>query len=191
MTIREIQKQYGNWKILKELPRKIFPSGVKRMFLCECSCGQKKQVPLTRLERGDSTNCGCERNKQLGNFGKQKFVHGMSRSTIEKRRFYWVWNGMKERCLNRNNKSYKNYGGRGITIDEEWKEFKNFMIDMYDEYISHQQRHGRDTTIERVDNGLGYNKKNCIWTTHKKQNINRRPKHKYDTKKRTHNSWTL
>jgi hypothetical protein len=70
-------------------------------------------------------------------------------------RTYHLWESMIQRCNNANCKHYKNYGGRGITVCEEWKEFINFWDDMYDcpdGYV-----------LDRIDNDKGYNPENCQW----------------------------
>jgi hypothetical protein len=81
-------------------------------------------------------------------------------------REYTVWQNMKQRCLNSKSLEYKNYGGRGITICEEWLKFKNFIKDM-------GNKPEEDSTIERIDVNKGYNKENCIWLKRSKQGENR------------------
>lgn len=79
-----------------------------------------------------------------------------------------VWQAMKQRCLNPNNKQYKDYGGRGIAVCDRWLDFKNFQSDMGEKPDG--------LTIDRIDNDLGYFPLNCRWTSHLVQNNNRRPK---------------
>lgn len=71
------------------------------------------------------------------------------------------------RCCNPIDKAYKNYGGRGIRVTESWKHFKNFALDM-------GLRPEEHLTLERKDNGLGYEKSNCIWASRSDQCVNRR-----------------
>ena len=111
-------------------------------------------------------DCVHERMRGLGTKSKK---HGM-RGT----RFYKVWENMKTRCLYRKHKAFKRYGGRGIMFCDRWAKFDNFMEDMYASYIAHSKKHGeKDTTLNRIDNNKGYEKKNCDWQTYKKQNHNR------------------
>jgi len=78
---------------------------------------------------------------------------------------------MKARCKYEFLNCYKNYGGRGITVCEEWiDDFTKFKEDMYEDYIIHCKNYSeRETTIERIDVNLGYNKENCTWATYKEQ----------------------
>lgn len=73
---------------------------------------------------------------------------------------------MKSRCLNPNNASYKNYGGRGISVCKRWMSFKNFYADMGDRPEGY--------TLERVDNDKGYSPDNCVWASRFAQSRNRR-----------------
>lgn len=74
---------------------------------------------------------------------------------------------MKSRCLKKNNKDYKNYGGRGIKICERWlTSFDNFITDMG------ERPHGRQ--IERINNDRDYEPSNCRWATKIEQNRNTR-----------------
>jgi len=80
---------------------------------------------------------------------------------------YAAWHSMKNRCLNSNTKDYKNYGGRGITIDPTWMQFENFIVDM-------GRKPSSEYTLERIDTNGNYNKLNCEWRTSTQQNRNRR-----------------
>jgi len=101
---------------------------------------------------------------------KRGFKHGMERT-----RFYRIWWQIKQRCLNKNTKYFKNYGGRGITVCDKWLKFENFRDDMYKSYLKHVEKFGeRKTSIDRIDNDDNYKKKNCRFVTPKDQANNRR-----------------
>ena len=87
--------------------------------------------------------------------------------TKKLKKFRWVWQGMKQRCLNPRHVGYHNYGGRGICCSEEWKDFENFYNDMYKSYK-------QGLTLERVDNDGDYCKENCCWASRKEQSRNNR-----------------
>lgn len=78
-----------------------------------------------------------------------------------------VWSVMKSRCNCPDDKSYHNYGGRGITYDPRWEQFENFFQDMGAYYKE-------GLTLERKDNNGNYCKENCIWTTRTQQSRNKR-----------------
>lgn len=94
------------------------------------------------------------------------YNHGLSKTKL-----YDIWVQMKMRCYTPNNKGYKNYGGRGITVCDRWLEpegkgFLNFLEDMGER--------PEGMSLERKDNDLGYSPENCIWDTRGNQCINRR-----------------
>ena len=88
------------------------------------------------------------------------------------KRLHSIWHGMKMRCYNPNATGYKNYGGRGIKVCDEWLLFSNF----YKWAIS-QKDYNDFMTIERLDNDRDYCPENCTWITKSEQNKNRRNTH--------------
>lgn len=95
--------------------------------------------------------------------------HGLRRSRI-----YGIWCGVKNRCNCPTSRDYKNYGAKGIKVCDEWNVFSKFYEDMSPSYSEHKDKFGeKDTTIERIDYSLGYEKANCRWATKKEQAINK------------------
>ena len=131
------------------------------LWACRCDCGNVAVVRGASLKNGITRSCGCliaESTKD------RNTTHG-----LRKTRLYHVWANMKDRCLNPNTPSYSYYGGRGITICDEWRDdFQAF----YDWAMANGHRD--DLSIDRIDNDKGYNPDNCRWATHSEQMHNRR-----------------
>lgn len=129
---------------------------------CKCDCGNYVVVVSGNLRSGHTRSCGCLRSDTITEHDKKRAIHGMSRTKI-----YITWNNMKSRCMNPQNISYSNYGGRGITVCERWLSFENFIADMGPTYKQGLQ-------LDRIDNNKGYSPDNCRWVTHKENQNNKR-----------------
>lgn len=126
-------------------------------LLCRCECGNTTVIFKSSFNKG-TYSCGCL-SAELNAFKGVR--HGKCGTTE-----YRIWCNMKSRCKNNNSKGYANYGGRGITISEEWEIFENFYKDMGD-------RPGKNYTLDRIDNNKGYCKENCRWATWEIQSTNK------------------
>lgn len=154
-------KRFGKLVVVKELPHrsnKVYTK-VQRLWQCKCDCGNLKSILQTGLVRKNlaSQSCGCI--KKIKGFKVP--------SVINYRRLYNIWHKMMLRCSDHKQKSYKNYGGRGIKVSKQWTNFSIFYTDNYLSYIP-------GLTIERLDVNGNYCKKNCIWIPNKDQAKNRR-----------------
>lgn len=125
----------------------------------KCDCGNIKEIMEYSVYRGYTKNCGCFNRE----FWRKKWTtHNMSKS-----RLYHIWNGIKMRCLNKNEPSYKYYGGRGITVCRNWLTFIGFYN------WAKNSGYKQNLTIDRIDNNKGYYPTNCRWATIAQQNRNK------------------
>ena len=150
-------KRFGRLTVISYAGSNKFKAAT---WSCVCDCGNKTIVAGCSLANKDTQSCGCllkEARKRVKNVTHGLIDHPM----------YESWHGMKQRCFNVNNKDYKHYGARGITICERWLLFKNFYDDMI---ISWQ----KGLSIDRINVNGNYKPSNCRWATAKEQARNKR-----------------
>jgi hypothetical protein len=130
---------------------------------CRCECGTKRSVRdatlKSGLKSGKPISCGCAHSLALSN----RKIHGKTNDPE-----YRAWQDMKSRCLNPKHRSYKRYGGRGITVCERWlTSFENFLEDVG------ERPAGKRISLGRIKNDKGYGPDNVEWQTDKQQYGNR------------------
>ena len=142
----------------------------RKLWICICDCGNKKIARSHDLTSGRVKSCGCLKHEAYYK------THGLSKT-----RLFRIWGNMKSRCTNPNVACYKHYGGRGISVCDEWlNDFESF----YKWAISNG--YADNLTLDRIDNDGNYEPSNCRWATVKEQRLNRK-----DVKYLTFNGKTL
>lgn len=168
-------KKFGRLKVLEYYGNS---KNCKALWLCQCECGNTKIILGNSLTSKATVSCGC--------YNKEKARERRTKHNLSYSRLYKIWCGMKTRCYNKNFVYYCNYGGRGITICDEWlNDFETF----YKWAISNGYEEG--LTIDRINNDGNYEPINCRWISRKEQNNNMRKNIiiKYNGKEQTISQW--
>ena len=144
-------KQFSSWSIINYIETK----NKRPIYLCRCVCGKEKNSILKDIVNGRSKSCGCQNVKN-------HITHGMSKTKV-----YNIWQNIKNRCTNKKSGKWHRYGGRGISMCENWfNSFDEFFKDMgHPPTTKH--------SIDRIDNDGNYEPTNCKWSTQKEQCNNR------------------
>lgn len=145
-TIDLTGHRYGRWTVLRRV------KGPK--WLCRCECGSERQVLISNLRSGGSTQCkSCSLS-----------THGRIRSGGD--RTYGTWRAMRTRCQAKSGRMYQNYAARGIGCCERWNDFQAFLEDMGEAPDG--------MTLGRINNDQGYSPDNCRWESTMEQARNKR-----------------
>lgn len=140
-------------------------------WVCRCECGSESTVRGFQLTGGTTRSCGCLQREVASMCGNRPRPPSVRKVRSPERN---AWVAMISRCTNPANKAYKDYGGRGITVSEEWGCYENFIRDM-------GSRPSSKHSIERINNDRGYSKENCKWATRAEQSRNHRRNRYIDT----------
>ena len=149
-----IGNKYGMLTVIK---RADSINGRARWF-CACDCGKECIVYGQNLKKGFTKSCGCNIYKNRAKTAKNLNP-----------KLYRVWKGMRERCYKEKTSSYPMYGGRGISVCEEWK-------NNYDSFYKWAMENGYKDglSIDRKNTNGNYEPSNCRWATPKEQARNTR-----------------
>ena len=163
-----INKRYGNVTItdcywIKEKRYRLYVD-------YKCDCGNVKSCTLDHLKSGRIKSCGCLKNIIMV---KRNTKHNLYK---EYKRIFDVWNNMIQRCYNKKNPNYKNYGERGIKVCKEWQCLNNFVDWAYKNgYIEKDKANRKEVlSIERIDVNGNYEPNNCKWIPFCEQGKNKR-----------------
>jgi hypothetical protein len=139
----------------------------KRYYLdCQCECGNIIRLLPYQIKKHQVKSCGCLRTQAAKN--ARSYIANHFENDRSKHPLYWIWYQMINRCENQNSKYYNRYGGRGISVCEEWHDFNNFVL-----WSDSVNGRPRGYSLDRINNDGNYEPNNCRWTTNFQQGINK------------------
>ena len=175
MEDKMIGRRFERLTVIKRADDYVSPSGgVHRKYVCVCDCGKRSEILKEYLTSGRQKSCGCLK-KENGR-PTHREIHT---------RLYRIWGNMCNRCSNPNHPAWDRYGGRGITVCEEWKSFERFRD------WAKASGYADSLTLDRKNNHDGYNPLNCRWVDECVQANNKRNNHlvEYNGETKTLAEW--
>lgn len=153
---------FGRLKVIEQNGR---TSDRHILWKCKCECGKFTNVSSRELRSGKTKSCGCLQKDKIR---EMRYKHGDRNS-----RLYSVWKTMKKRCENKNCKSYKWYGAKGVSVCDEWHDYSAFKKWALDNGYDEKAEKG-DCTIDRINPYGDYEPSNCKWVSMAEQARNKR-----------------
>ena len=154
-------QRFGRLTVIKRVESN--KSGTR--WLCKCDCGNETVALAPNLKRGNTSSCGCLKKEKMS---KLNIKHGKTHT-----RLFYTWQNMMRRCRDPKNKEYGNYGGRGIAVCDEWKDFETFYA------WATANGYTDELTIDRINNDKDYCPENCRFISIQEQQRNRRDNVRY------------
>lgn len=161
----EIGSQFNRWTVIGDLELRPSNCGIDVSYQsCRCSCGTVRCVQVGDLKNGVSRSCGCLAAEEAS----FRFTKHGDCKIRGRPRLYSIWGDMRRRCMSKNYCRYKDWGGRGIRVCNEWMDYPTFKA------WALTNGYAENLEIDRIDNDGHYEPGNCHWVNETQQAMNRR-----------------